>query len=257
MNLKTCICLLFFAFGFVLNLKAQADSTSHPVMVDVVWLRGGSRLTGTILKWELARGMELKLATGAVMIIPRNEIDKVYQDVMLNSTYLSNFPVVHESHPYAFNEHGLYQSFSLFLNFSDPGGAGLQYTIGHRFNRMLGVGGGIGIETNDFFNERSQVPLFVEARGFFLPEKITPYYAVKLGYGFAIKHNTIEVLDSKGGLYFSPEIGVRFGSRKVNYYLGMEYKILQAKYVNAYGWEGTTTDKITYRRLEMRTGLIF
>jgi hypothetical protein len=201
--------------------------------------------------------MEFKLATGAMMVIPKSEIQEVFQDIMLNSSYYSGLGPNRQSHPYKFREHGLYQSFSLFLNFSDPGGAGLTYSMGHRFTRMLGVGGGIGIESNDFFNDRDQVPLFVEARGFFLKEKISPYYAVKLGYGFALKHEFSNEIEAKGGVYFSPEIGVRFGSRAVNYYLGMEYKIMGATYVNSLGWDGTATDKITYRRLEMRTGLLF
>jgi len=259
---KRNILLLLFAIGFVVNLNAQIDTTTRGDLVDIVWLRGGSRLTGTIIKWELARGMEFKLATGAVLIIPKSEIDKVYQDVKFDATLpssLSSISLAREPKPYAFKEHGLYQSFSAFLNFSDPGGAGLHYSIGHRFSRMLGVGAGLGIESNDFFNDRDLVPVFAEARGYFMPEKISPYYALKIGYGFALKHDYSDEIEAKGGLYFAPEIGVRFGGRAVNYYLGMEYKIQNATYVNNFGWggEGTFTDKITYRRLEMRTGLVF
>lgn len=255
--LKHLIITIFLGAATFISAQAQTDSTSRPAMYDVVVLKGGSRLTGTILKWELERGMEFKLATGAVMQIPRAEIDEVFQDIMLNSSYYSGLQR-RQSRPYAFREHGLYQSFSAFLNFSDPGGAGLHYSIGHRFTRMLGVGGGIGIESNDFWNDRDQVPVFVEARGFFLKEKISPYYAVKIGYGFALKHDFSDEIEAKGGMYFSPEIGVRFGSRAVNYYVGMEYKIQSATYVNSFGWgDGTSTDKITYRRVELRTGLLF
>ena len=261
-KLNQTILLLLLALGFAVNLKAQTDTITRSDLVDVVWLRGGSRLTGTIIKWELARGMEFKLATGAIMNIPKNEIDKVYEDVKFDATLpssLSSNSLTREPKPYAFKEHGLYQSFSAFLNFSDPGGAGLQYSIGHRFNRLLGVGGGLGIESNDFFNDRDLVPVFAEARGYFMPEKISPYYALKIGYGFALKHDYSDEIEAKGGLYFSPEVGVRFGGRAVNFYLGMEYKIQNATYVNSFFWgaDGTTTDKLTYRRLEMRTGLVF
>lgn len=250
--------------GSVASLNAQVDSTTTPAasattpaIYDVVTIKGGSKLTGTIIKWDLERGMEFKLATGATVILPKSEIYHVSQDIMLNAEYLSSHPYVRQPRPYAFREHGLYETFSVFLNFSDPGGAGLTYSIGHRFTRMLGVGLGIGYETNDTWNSRNQIPLFAEARGFFLKEKISPYYGVKLGYSFALKNELWGTIDAKGGMYFSPELGVRFGSRAVNYYLGMEYKILSATYVDELGWDGTSTDKITYRRLELRTGLLF
>ncbi len=243
--------------GLNMYLTAQADTATRGDLVDVVWLKGGSRLTGTIVKWELARGMEFRLATGAVMEIPRNEIEKVYQDVQQNSIFSSGPSLPRLPHPYAFKEHGLYQSFSVFLNFSDPGGAGLHYSIGHRFSRLVGVGGGIGIESNDFFNDRGLVPVFAEARGYFRADKISPYYAFKMGYGFAIKNSSFEQVDARGGFYMSPEVGVRFGGSTVNYYLGIEYKLQSAIYVNYFDWQGTSTDKITYKRVEMRTGIVF
>ena len=256
--LKQFFITILIGAASVLGAQTLPDSTSKPAMYDVVVLRGGSRLTGTIIKWELERGMEFKLATGAMMVIPKNEINEVFQDITITApTYPRYYEGPRQPRPYTFREHGFYQSFSLFLNFADPGGAGLQYTAGHRFSRMLGVGAGIGIESNDFWNERSAVPLFAEARGFLVKEKISPYYAVKLGYAFALKNEFSNEIESRGGAYFSPEFGVRFGSRAVNYYLGLEYKIMSATYVDDFGWDGTSTDRVTYRRIEMRTGLFF
>jgi len=258
--LKQTILLLLLAIGCVVSLNAQVDSTSRPNIVDVVWMKNGSKLSGTILKWELAREMEFKLLTGAVVIIPQNEIDKVTVDVGYPEGMAPVYVYGRKARPYAFREHGLYQTFSTFLNFSDPGGAGIHYSIGHRFTHLLGVGGGIGIESNDFFNDRGLVPVFAEARGFFAKKKISPYYAMKVGYGFALKNQNFEVVEATGGIYFSPEIGVRFGGKNVNYYLGLEYKLQNATYTSNFGgWggDGTATDKVTYRRTELRTGLVF
>lgn len=57
----------------------------------------------------------------------------------------------------------------------------------------------------------------------------------------------------------SPEVGVRFGGKWVNYYLGVEYKIQNATWTSTYDWDGngSVTDVISYRRLELRTGLLF
>ena len=229
----------------------------------MVILKDGSKLTGTILKWELSRGMEFKLITGATMIIARTDITKVHQAVNAEEAFTpppveaTNRRLIREPLPYAFKEKGLYNTFSCFVNISDPGGVGLSYSIGHRLNRLLGLGGGFGIETNDFFNNRDQIPLFVEARGFLKPEKITPYYALKLGYAFPMTNDFSNNISAKGGIYVSPELGIRFGARAVTYYAGIEYKLMKASYTDFIWDGGTATDEITYRRLELRTGISF
>lgn len=70
----------------VSTVMGQAvDSTkASDKIVDVVWLKDGSKLSGYILKWELARGMEFKLITGAEVILPKDQITRVYQIYLLH-----------------------------------------------------------------------------------------------------------------------------------------------------------------------------
>ncbi len=252
--------VLVFLLCAVGLLNAQDSVTVKPI-VDIVWLKDGSKLSGTILKWDLARGMEFKLITGATMMIPREEILKVSQDLPYATSSVQDIPDFYQRRPkvYSFREEGIYQTFSGFLNFSTNGGAGVHYSIGHRFSRMLGVGIGSGFESNDFFYTRNIVPLYAEARGFFLPQRITPYYALKIGYGFALTDPLNGTIDAKGGIHFCPELGVRFGGRSVSYYMGLEYKIQNATFTNTDWWgsQGEFTDVISYRRTELRLGLVF
>ncbi|HQW02186.1 MAG: hypothetical protein IPN60_04010 [Saprospiraceae bacterium] len=250
---------LFLLLLISANLVSAQDSVVTKPIVDVVLLKDGSKLSGTIVKWELARGMELKLITGAIVNIPKEEIVKVYQDLPFSAQHsLAPEMYARGPRPYAFREEGVYQTFSGFISFSDPGGAGVHYSIGHRFNRLLGVGLGVGFESNDFWYTRNMVPIYAEARGFLLPQRITPYYALKLGYGIALSDPINGTLDAKGGVLFCPEFGVRFGGRTVSYYLGLEYKIQNATWRTTDWWNGGEfTDKVSYRRLELRTGLVF
>lgn len=250
-----CICALMTSR----SLTAQTDDNK---VVDVVWLKDGSKLTGTILKWELERGMEFRLLTGAEIIIPKKDIHRVMQDVhMANENGLLNteYNSVRAPKPYAFKETGWYQNTSGFFNLSFNGGAGIHHAMGYRFNRMLGVGIGLGVETHDFSTIRNIVPIYTEARGFLLKQKISPYYAIKIGYGFALKDESRGTTKASGGFHFSPEFGVRFGAGDVSYYLGIEYKIQNATYTtNGFDFGGVIfTDKISYRRIEMRTGILF
>ncbi len=172
---------LFLLLLISANLVSAQDSVVTKPIVDVVLLKDGSKLSGTIVKWELARGMELKLITGAIVNIPKEEIVKVYQDLPFSAQHsLAPEMYARGPRPYAFREEGVYQTFSGFISFSDPGGAGVHYSIGHRFNRLLGVGLGVGFESNDFWYTRNMVPIYAEARGFLLPQRITPFYALKL-----------------------------------------------------------------------------
>jgi hypothetical protein len=251
--------ILIGLIGYSVMGMAQEAEELNPV-VDVVILKNGSRLSGTIIKWDLARGMQYKLMTGAEMFIPKEEIVKVYQDQAFSLQMLEPYdPFPRRDRPYAFKETGFYNTFSFFLNFSSSGGAGVHYSAGHRFSRLLGVGMGSGIESNDFDYTRNIVPLYVEARGFFLAEKISPYYAVKIGYGFALEDPLEGTIDAKGGFMFSPEIGVRFGGRAVNYYLGLEYKLQNATWTQSWSWDGSGqfTDVVSYRRVNFRTGILF
>ena len=119
-------------------------------VVDVVWLKDGSKLSGTIIKWILAEEMEFQLLTGAVIVIPKSDIDRVMQDIPYTSHERQlRVQEPREPKPYTFREEGWYHNTSGFLSGTDPGGAGLHHVMGFRLNRMLGFGLGMGIETYD------------------------------------------------------------------------------------------------------------
>ncbi len=250
---------IIFSILFSFPAAAQQDSSDSKIF-DIVWLKDGSKLTGTIIKWDLGRGMEFQISTGAIILIPKSDIRRVMQDTpYITGGRRDREVYVREPKPYAFREEGWYHTTSGFINVSNMGGVGIHHAMGYRINRMLGVGLGSGIETHDFNRVRNIIPVYAEARGFFFPKKITPYYAIKLGYGFALRNEISGTTDASGGIHFSPELGVRFGSGDVSYYLGLEYKIQNATFTSNDQWfgGGIVTESISYRRLELRTGLLF
>lgn len=259
MNFPVKYIISLFLFCLSMNGFSQVEANDQKI-VDIVWLKDGSKLTGTILKWELVRGMEFQLLTGAIIIIPKSDINRVMQDTpYVSYDRRGREPYFREPKVYAFKEDGWYHNTSGFINVSFMGGAGIHHAMGFRFNRMLGLGLGTGIETHDFNRVRNIVPVYAEARGFFFPKKISPYYAVKLGYGFALTDQLSGTTEAKGGIHFSPELGVRFGAGDVSYYLGLEYKIQNATFTSSdiFFGGGIFTEKVSYRRMELRTGLLF
>ena len=260
-SVKATLFGCLFVFCFVSPVISQEAETEK--LVDVVYLKDGSKLIGKILKWEMERGMEFQLSTGATILIPKSDIKNVSQNTapkVDQAEIRIEEPRVRTPKVYSFREKGWYHTTSGFINFSFQGGAGVHHAMGYRFNRLLGVGLGTGIETHDFDFKRNFIPVYAEARGFLLPKKITPYYALKIGYGFALKDEINGTVAAKGGFHFSPEVGVRFGAGEVSYYLGLEYKLQNGSFTwNGFDWSGNTTitDHISYRRIELRTGLMF
>ena len=242
---------VFFCCAFIV----QAQKTVDTKILDVVYLKDGSKLTGRIIRWDLETSMDLQLATGALITIPKDDIERVTQDLPV----ASRERYVRGPRPYLFKEEGWYHNASAFINSSVFGGAGVHYVMGYRFNRMLGVGLGTGFESHDLSATRNFVPVYAEARGFFLPKKITPYYAVKVGYGFALRDELSGTVEAKGGIHFSPEVGMRFGGGIMSFYTGIEYKLQNATFTNDGQWwgGGIFTDKVSYRRFELRAGLLF
>lgn len=113
----TCFMSIFMTVSTVMGQAVDSTKASDKI-VDVVWLKDGSKLSGYILKWELARGMEFKLITGAEVILPKDQITRVYQDLPFASQLQTDqSSYVRRDRSYRFREEGIYNTFSCFLNF--------------------------------------------------------------------------------------------------------------------------------------------
>ena len=98
---------------------------------------------------------------------------------------------------------------------------------GYQFNPYFFLGAGVGVEY--FFDyEAVVVPIFANARGYFMDRKTSPFIDVKIGYS--------PVGDIQG-LYFSPSIGVSIGvSKKCAVNLSIGYNLQMAKFYHHYGY---------------------
>lgn len=88
---------------------------------------------------------------------------------------------------------------------------------GYRFNKKLAAGLGFGAGYNTTFSfgtwiDASTIPVFAYARFYPFDKKVKPFVAGRLGWGFP--DNNAWGGDHTGGLYFQPEIGINFASRR-------------------------------------------
>ena len=230
------------------DLAAQEVST-----IDIIRTNGGSVWKGRILSYEVGGMVEFETLHGMRISFPEPAVARVKQKLIVVGGSAGR-------KPYAFKEQGIYHAVSVGISLADEApGIGMTYALGHRFNRWIGVGGGFGIQNFDLSEGLNVVPVFAEARGFLTETRVSPYYAVRVGYGFAVTNPKFDMVRSKGGAMFNPELGVRFGGGSaVSYYMGLGVHLQRATY--DYEWpfsEVRRSDKYLFKRWEVKMGITF
>ena len=165
-------------------------------MKEVVRLTNGRRVSGRILSYEQEGVLKMIDEEGRTWEIEAERIDRVVQSVDREGMrkMLRNRRRILRSYRYAFTERGTYYSISL-STFS--GGArqespegdtamGFHILAGYQWRRLFGLGLGLGIDGYDSFDHAATlVPVYLEARGYFLKRWQSPYYAVRAGYALS------------------------------------------------------------------------
>lgn len=245
--------LLFCLTVSGLYSQTPVENDTMPVFTHTVYQMDGSVLKGAITEWHddyitlrLMSGVEIKISTGHIrkIVAQTQSPAKKYRGIRERS--------------YGFKEEGIYHVTTTAFSAGPAAGIGLTHAVGYRFSRLLGVGAGIGAESFEIGEGNQIVPLFVEARGFFMKQNISPYYALRAGYGFALKSSETNITEAQGGRMFGAELGYRFGGvRAVNFFAGVGVHFQKATYVYEWPWEGTFRDELDYRRTELKIGVIF
>jgi len=103
------------------------------------------------------------------------------------------------------------------------------------------IGGGMGLRYY-FDEDTALIPLFVHARANILDKKISPYFALSIGYTLNASHDLEPV-----GLLLSPAAGVTFKvSGRVALNVGLSYEMQNIRiddYDYSYGFRGNNNSK--------------
>lgn len=241
-----------------MTLMSAAQETTEPATQQYthkVFHVDGSVLKCSVLEWT-QEYVRLRLSDGQEITIDSDEVLKI---VALDKPIEAVTPEKQKvSRPYSFREKGIYHVTTTAFSAGPNAGAGINHAVGYRFSRLLGIGGGLGVESYDLGSGSQIIPFFAEARGFFSAQGISPYYAVRTGYGVALKNEAGNIVNAKGGMLFSGELGYRFGgARAVNFFFGMGVHFQKATYQYEWPWEVSVTDEVKHRRTELKFGIIF
>ncbi len=134
-------------------------------------------------------------------------------------------------------------------------GLGISNITGKQLNKYLGIGLGISYNAMYVGAGENLMPIFIDVRGYLKEKKVSPYYNIGMGYNFTFKNEEKQIVDSKGGIMLRPAVGFKIGSAESSFLIDLGFNFSKADFTRDYSWE-TRENKMTYRRLELRVGLL-
>lgn len=244
--------------GFLIIFITVKGIAQNAEFISIVYLKDGSVLEGRMTEFRENQYIKMDLG-GNEVTISYDSIQKIRHKSLSNKM----------NSIYKVREKGLYNQTSLgFLpgTISSVASLGLEldHSAGYLFNRWLGLGLNLGVANYDEESNDIYYSLAGECRGYFLGKNSSPYYAMRLGYGFINKNETF--LESNGGYFVNPALGYRFFSgNKISFMLETGLAFQKGYYkqdLNFWWWGGTTGQNyvekdILYRRFSLKLGVLF
>ena len=173
---------------------------------EVICLKNGSVIRGTVIEQQPNVLLKVKTADGSIFIYPMNEVEKITKEEAINRESEKSNRIRTDVKGYRGSvEVGTIVNFKASGIPIDKGAFSITTSHGYQFNPHLFLGAGIGLDYHAA-GGRLFMPLFADVRANFLNRDITPFWGVKIGY--AVGSKASEVVNP--GIYFNPTFGVRF-----------------------------------------------
>ncbi len=249
MKVKNYIALfLFFIASANLSLLLGQDETRNRVIVN---LENGSQFEANLLEWNQETNMIKLEAFGSIVEFSNEDIKSIVQKS------------IGEIEPYNFKEKGNYYHLRINKITGNPGrrselipGIGISFSSGKRINRLLSLGVGISYDDYVIGSSENILSSFAEVSGYFNPHNLSLSYGLAAGYGFAFKNEDSNLMEAQGGWMAYPSIGLRWGKKHLKWTFDIGYKFQRANWHYEW-WDTRSEQRILYRRLTLRTGVMF
>jgi hypothetical protein len=253
MKIIKTLCLLLL---FAAPIMAQNGS------VDVIYLKNGSVIRGSIFEQKPDEYIKIQSLDGNTYVYKPSEVERIAKEqnsTAVNPTTRHGAPKIqqHTQMHYQAPKKGMW--FAAETQFLNPPGMG--FVLGYKLHRFayLGAGAGFNNYTGALFSNGRTfsgtiIPVYIRYSGDILRGyektpgdgtrgRVTPFYFVEGGYGFAWDNAPFFPSDynasaggadkSKGGIYASAGIGVKFRTNKnISFGLALDYKYQHASQDN-------------------------
>ncbi len=210
-----CVMLLFSAMGGVFGQNA-----THK---EVVYLKNGSIIKGTIVEWVPNESITIETADKSVFVCKISDIERVKRNLQLSDVEVSRNVATNNQN--RINTTPNYES-SLSLGYGLASGKyGLDvfcfnFVFGKNLNAHHFAGFGTGLRY--FSNENTEmtmVPILIDYRYKFFNQSMSPYLRLSGGYSVNVSNG----LDNSGFIV-DPRIGLEFpvGTSKISFDMGYQ-----------------------------------
>lgn len=229
------------------KLKAQTEVDNRVV----VYLDNGSQFEAKLVEWNQETDIMTFEAFGSKLEFANSDIKKI--------VHLG----IDDSASYNFKETGNYYHLRMNVITGNPGnrqhsdpGIGVSFSTGKRFNRFASVGVGVGFDEFIVGTSENILSVFGEFSGYLLESNQSLSYNLAAGYGFAFVDEDSNLTSASGGWMVHPAVGLRLGKKRLKWTIDVGYKFQEANWVYQF-WNSTSDQDILYRRLTVRTGVMF
>lgn len=245
----------YLKYLLVVGLLAFCFTAEAQYYEEVIYLKNGSIIRGDVLE-QTGEQVKIEIEGGSILVYKMSEIKKIIKEQKG-----VDFQVKEKS--YKIKDSGFYHAvvFGLLPGTGAEGsfafGGSLHYTFGKQFKPILGAGVGVGVDSYIYDEIRTIIPIYAEARGYFMKKPFSPYYSLNAGYGFALINDTWNMTDAKGGIMLHPKIGFRFPSRSNATFITEFGFLYQEAEFTFDGWSGRYQDNVSFKRFSMSFGVLF
>lgn len=222
---------------------------------EVVYLKNGSVIRGDVLE-QNEESIKIEINGGTILVYKMSEIERIVkEEKILQFAGAPKNYIIKNTGFYHSVTFGLLPGTGEFGNFAF--GGSLHYVFGFQYKPILGAGVGIGADSYIYNEIRTLIPVYLEARGYFIKKPFSPYYSVQAGYGFALVNEIWNMTSAKGGVMIHPRIGFRFPSRSnASFTTEIGYLYQKAEFTFD-DWQGRYEEKIDFKRISFRLGVLF
>lgn len=215
---------------------------------DVVYLKNGSIIKGTIIEQVPNKSIKIETADRSVFVYQMDEIEKLTKEVIQGKSggSLSNSGL--QSGYKGIVELG-YQ-----IGTGDYGMDRLKLNIinGYQINPYFSLGFGTGLRYY-FDAEAALIPVFADFRANFMNNKISPYLSLGVGYSFDATNDFEGV-----GFLLNPTVGVSFKvSDKSAMNVGLGYEMQKMDFYYYDGYYGYYSSSENSGAISINVGISF
>ena len=247
-------------FSFlVLCLVVSITETNAQMLQEVVYLKNGSIIRGTIIEQIPGVSLKIKTGDGNVFVYQISEVEKISKEEIIptsqrysqykygnsrNTSYCEHTPLVFKYNASDLGYRGFVElghTFGVGM-VRDFGRLDVATTHGIQINPHLFFGAGLSLNYAYHYGSIA-LPFYADIRTDILKSNISPFIDFKIGYS---------ITDAFKGLYLSPTIGCRFG----RFNMGISYVMQKDDVIIYDGWSAYWS-KINCGGISIKLGIEF